>query len=144
MKLWLLPRFGASGLHWKAGLILVIAAIVMTEPAASLDCAEILKTMEESSSDTPAEGVGETTAIEKALSKIDNLIAEIETRAKEVWVEAEKVLGRADATDDPDHRQRLEELYGKIAMLAEGLEDQHAQLLLSRDTLIATCEKAQQ
>ena len=124
--------------------MLVVVAIVATGSAASLDCAETLKKMEESSSDMSAKGIEEAASIGKALGKMDNLIAEVATRIKEIWAEAEKVLVRADATDNPHHRQRLEELYGKIAMLAEGLENQHAQLLSSRDTLVATCEGVRQ
>ena len=112
--------------------------------ADSSNCAETLKITEGPTSGLSAEGVGETATIGKALSKIDRLIAEVEVRIEGVWAEAEKVLGRADATDEPDRRKRLEELYGKIAALAEGLEDQHAQLLTSRDALVAACEKMRQ
>ena len=144
MERWFPPRFDASGFHWKARLMLVVVAVVATGSATSLDCAETLKKMGELSSDMSAKGIEETAAIGKALGKMDNLIAEIETRIKTIWAEAEKVLDRADATDDPHHRQRLEELYGKIVMLAEGIEDQHAQLLSSRDALVETCERMRQ
>ena len=125
-------------------MALAIDAAVAVGPADSLDCAEALETMEGSSSGMQAEGAGETATIGKALDKIDSLIAEVEARIEGVWAEAEKVLGRADATDNTDRRKRLEELYGKIAALAEGLEDQHAQLLSSRDALVAACEKMRQ
>lgn len=140
------PGSGVSGVHWKAGLVMALAidAAVAVGPADSLDCAEALETMEGSSSGMQAEGAGETATIGKALDKIDSLIAEVEARIEGVWAEAEKVLGRADATDNTDRRKRLEELYGKIAALAEGLEDQHAQLLSSRDALVAACEKMRQ
>ena len=125
-------------------LALAIDAAGAAGPADSSDCAEALETMEGSSSGISVEGAGETTTIGKALDKIDSLIAEVEARIEGVWIEAGKVLDRADATDDADRRKRLEELYGKIAALAEGLEDQHAQLLSSRDALVAACEKIQQ
>lgn len=143
---WLPPGSGASGIHWKAGLVLALAinVVVAAGSADSLDCAEVPETLEGLSSVRPAEGIGETVAIGKALGKIDSLIAEVKARIEGVWAEAEKVLGRADTTDDADRRKRLEELYGKIAALAEGLEDQHAQLLSSRDALVAACEKMRQ
>lgn len=145
MVLGLPPGSGASGLHWKTGLVLALAIDAAAAGSAdSSNCAEALKTMEETSPAVPAEAAGETAAIGKALDKIDSLIAEVEARIEGVWAEAEKVLGRADATDDADRRKRLEELYGKIAALAEGLEDQHAQLLSSRDALVAACEKMRQ
>ena len=144
------PGSGASGFrwkagHWKAGLVLALAVdAAAAEPADSSNCAEALKAMEGPSSGVPAEAAGEAVAIGEALGKIDSLIVEVEARIEGVWAEAEKVLDRADATDEPARRRRLEELYGKIAALAEGLEDQHAQLLASRDTLVAVCEKMRQ
>ena len=139
------PGSGASGLHWNVGLVLALAIDAAAAGSAnSPNCAEALKTMEETSPGVSAEAPGETADIGKALDKIDSLIAEVEARIEGVWAEAEKVLGRADAADDADRRKRLEELYGKIAALAEGLEDQHAQLLSSRDALVAACEKMRQ
>lgn len=145
MDLGLSPGSGASGLHWKTGLVLALAINAAAAGSVnSSNCAEALKTMEEMSPGMPVEAAGETAGIGKALDRIDRLIAEVEARIEGVWTEAEKVLSRADATDDADRRKRLEELYGKIAALAEGLEDQLAQLLSSRDTLRAACEKTRQ
>lgn len=135
---------GSATVCWKTGLVLLFAGrFAVAEMTGSANCGEALEDLAGTSFAVPAEASEETRALGRALAKVDGLLTLFEGRIEGVWAEADKVLDRADATDDPDHRKRLEELYGKMAALTEKLEDQHAQLQASRAALVAACENVQ-
>ena len=71
------------------------------------------------------------------LEKVDHLLSEIEARIGSVRRQAQELLDRADAAQDPDEQLRLEELHGKFTAVAERLEDQRSRLQEMRDELAA-------
>lgn len=79
----------------------------------------------------------ETAAIVETLARLDALIAEFGERIEEARRRAEAVLERADAASDPEERMLLEELYGKMAIVAEGLDEQRSRLQAARGDLAA-------
>lgn len=97
----------------------------------------------ESAAGTDAETVreaaddGTAIAVADTLARLDTLIAGFEQRIQEAWSQANMVLERADAAADPEEQMRLEELYGKMAAVAEGVEEQRSRLQALRDELAA-------
>ncbi len=124
-------------------MLLFAGHVAVADITESASCGEALENLAGTSFAVPAEASEETHALGRALARIDGLLTQLEGRIEDVWAEADKVLDRADATDDSDHRSRLEELYGKVVALAEKLEDQHAQLRASRAALVAAYRNMQ-
>ena len=73
--------------------------------------------------------------MEETLGKIDALLVQLDARTKDAWARAEKMLDLADAATDPDEQMRLEALYGKMAVVANGFEEQRARLRALRSEL---------
>lgn len=78
---------------------------------------------------------GAPTGLEDTLGKIDALLVQIDARTKDAWARAEEMLDLADAATDPDEQMRLEELYGKMAAVASGFEEQRSRLHALRNEL---------
>lgn len=83
-------------------------------------------------------------ALAETLAQIDALISELDRRIEGAWRQAESMLSRADATNDPDEQMHLEELYGRIAVLAQDLEEQRADLSQMREVLAEAAKSAPQ
>ena len=84
---------------------------------------------------TRAEPDGAPVAVEETLGKIDVLLVQLDARTKDAWARAEEMLDLADAATDPDEQMRLEALYGKMAAVANGFEEQRARLRALRSEL---------
>ena len=85
---------------------------------------------------------GTATPVGKTLEQLDELLARIDARIEQAWSRAEDMLDLADAATDPDEQMRLEELYGRMAALAAGFEDQRLRLRTLRDEIADAAEPA--
>ena len=87
---------------------------------------------------------GTSPPVEKILERIDELLAQLHARIEQAWSRAENMLDLADAATDPDEQMRLEELYGRMAALAMGFEEQRQGLRALRDEIATASEPAPQ
>ena len=85
---------------------------------------------------------GTSPPVEKTLAKLDELLAQLDARIEQAWSRAEDMLDLADAATDPDEQMRLEEMYGRMAALATGFEEQRLRLRTLRDEVAAASEPA--
>ena len=121
-------------------MILVMAASLATSAA------EPASAQQKGGSSTPAqvEPKSPPTAVEETLGRIDGLLAQLEARGKDTLARAEEILDLADAATDPGEQLRLEELYGRMAALARGFEEQTSRLRALRDELAVAGDRMRQ
>lgn len=114
----------ASAAWLIAGIGLTFSLAVMADP-----------TMPKPTRGSPMGGAA--ASIAASLEKVDLLLSEIEARIGSARRQAQNLLDRADAAQDPDEQSRLEELHGRFTAVAERLEDQRSRLQETRDELTA-------
>lgn len=131
----LAPRPRGSGRRTALAFAFFASLAISTaQPASTQQGAE-------ASATTRVESGAAQVAVEESLDKLDDLLAQLDERARDAWERAEEVLHLADAATDPDEQMRLEELYGKMAALASGFEEQRSRLRALRDELADTADR---
>ena len=86
---------------------------------------------------TRAAAVGAATDVETTVVQLDALLAQLDARIADIRARAEDVLDLADAASDPRQQSRLEDMYGRMAAAAEGIEEQRSRLRALRNELAA-------
>ena len=115
-----------------------VATSTASPALADADKAQQAASPEPPSQSSPA---GTNAALGQALRKLDDLLSQLDASIEHTWARAEDMLRRADAATDPDEQLRLEELYGKIAAVAEDFEERRLELRALRRELAATSEE---
>ena len=133
----LLPRGRGSSEARATAVASAIAAslaISSAEPVAAQEDAGSRATVQ-------AGAHGASTGVEDTLGKIDTLLTRLDAQTKDAWARAEEMLDLADAATDPDEQMRLEEMYGKMAAVASGFEEQRTRLHALRNELAAARDR---
>ena len=117
-------------------------AFLVVTCATSAAWVERVEAQQHASADTPPQSLpaGVATTLEEALNAIDELLVRLDASIEVAWERAEDMLQRADAATNSDEQLRLEELYGKMAAVAEGLEERRSELRALRGELAAAGE----